>query len=252
MATWASEGIILKRNNWGETDKTLTIFTRQRGKVRVLAKGVRRVHSRRAPNIELFNHSKLFFHESKETNILAEADTVTSFNNLKSDLNKISYAYRIAEVIDHFFPEATDSAGLFELILDCLETMDASGDSISIRLTSTATELKLLAHAGFRPQLFVCSKCSRALIEQTHLLSPEHGGLIDRGCNGEMTLSKPVSVEAIKLLRFLMDSPWEEVVKLRVSESVSKEVDQALSFYLEYILEEKLRSTNFINKVESL
>lgn len=251
MHSWGSHGIILKAATWGEADKILTIFTRNTGKVRAVAKGVRKITSRRGANVELFNHAKLFFHESKGSLILTEAETVTAFPHLKNDLSKIAYAYRLAEAVDQLFPERSASSSTFDLILENLTAINQATPA-GTRLFSLAAGLKLFSQAGFRPQLAVCSRCGKALAAQTHLLSPEHGGLIDRGCNTDWFASKPISAEAIKLLRFLLDQQLLEVAKLNVPALVLKEASQATSFYQEAILDTSLRATKFIDRVESL
>ncbi|MDP2671589.1 MAG: DNA repair protein RecO [bacterium] len=251
MSTWGSEGIVLKRSDFGEADKLLTIFTKNKGKIRALAKGIRRVSSRRAGNVELLNHSKLFFSESKNFNILTEATTISSFQTLKEDLEKISYGYKIAEIIDRLFDSEQEARGSFGLLLEALERINSAQDLGQAQLFRSAFEIKILDKAGFRPQLFVCTKCTRPLQAESQRLSPGMGGLLDKNCSSE-SLARPVSVEAIKILRFLLEEDWEQIKKLSIPKLLQKEIDQHLGFYLEYIVEANLASEEFIDQVKNL
>lgn len=252
MHNWSSEGIVLKRRDFGEADKLLTIFSKQRGKVKVLAKGVRRINSKRSGNVELLNHSKLFFAESKIFPLLTEAETINAFPSLKEDLVKIGFAYQITELIDNLFHEEQESRVTFEFLTTTLRNIDLAEDQREARLYKQEFEVKILELAGFRPQFFTCPKCREPLSEQTHLLSPELGGVVNRSCVNDLVLTKPISSLAIKMLRFLQEEDSERVGRVQTGESLQKEVDQALAFYLEYILEKSLRSTEFLEKVERL
>ncbi|KKR32290.1 MAG: repair protein RecO protein, partial [Candidatus Gottesmanbacteria bacterium GW2011_GWC2_39_8] len=86
MRTYKTEGIILRRINFGEADRLITIFSKHYGKQKVLGKGVRKIKSRRAPHLELFNRSVIFLHRGKNFDIITEAQTINSFSDLRKDL----------------------------------------------------------------------------------------------------------------------------------------------------------------------
>ena len=95
MPGFKTEGIILKRRNFGEADRILTVFSLQRGKISVLAKGVRRITSRRAGNVELLNRVSMFLYPGKQFLILTEAESLETYPKLKGDLTLSTYAYHI-------------------------------------------------------------------------------------------------------------------------------------------------------------
>src|SRR5258706_9060146 len=110
------EGIILKRKNVGEADRILTIFTKQQGKIRVIAKGVRKMISKRAPHIEVFNHLVLTIHKGKMLDMLTEVSTVSTFASIRADLKRIGAAYYLLEVIDGLLPEGQAHEEVFFLL----------------------------------------------------------------------------------------------------------------------------------------
>jgi len=252
METWGSEGIILKRIDLGEADKLVTIFTKSRGKVKAIARGVRRVKSRRAPNIELLNHAKIYFSQNRGFHTLQEALVIEAFQPLKADLKKIALAYRLAEVTDRLFNEHEESKIVFEMLRRAFQSLSFGKEALADKVSVLAFELKVLEQAGFRPQLYMCSKCRSPLSPQTQLLAADFGGLLHRHCATESLLSRPVSMEGIKLMRFLLDQAWEQIEKLSLSSPLLAEVEQAVTFYLEYTLESRLNSSKFLAKVEDL
>ncbi|MCL5020033.1 MAG: DNA repair protein RecO [Patescibacteria group bacterium] len=93
MRSFKAEGIIIKRKNFGEADRIITVLTRNQGKIQIKAAGVRKIQSRRSPHVELLNHSILFIYKGRgNLPVLTEAQTVNSFQDIKNDLTKTGFA----------------------------------------------------------------------------------------------------------------------------------------------------------------
>lgn len=116
------EGIVLKRRNMGESDRLVTLFTKQKGKIRVLARGVRRIGSRRAGHLEVFGRVSVTIHKGREMDTLSEA---TSFGDKEQwgILTKIAGAYYICELVDTLLPIEQEHADVYELLLDTLKNL---------------------------------------------------------------------------------------------------------------------------------
>lgn len=145
MHGFKTEGIILKRRNFGEADRILTVFTLQRGKISVLAKGVRRITSRRAGNIELLNRSILYLHQGKGMPILTEATTLETYSKLKEDLTLSTYAYHIIELVNKLTAENQGNRTLYEHLVEVLRRLERKPRQILIR----SFEAKILSNLGF-------------------------------------------------------------------------------------------------------
>lgn len=120
MSSYRTEAIILKRINFGEADRILTIFTKHYGKIKAIAKGVRKVTSRKGGSLELFNHCALFLAEGRNLDILTEAQVINSFPAVREDLKRISQAYCIVELVDQLTPERQANRQLFDLLVETL------------------------------------------------------------------------------------------------------------------------------------
>lgn len=109
-------GFIIKRSNLAEADKLLTVFSREHGKIILTAKGVRRIKSRRAPHLELFNLTSLSIHK----NIITEAKIINDYAVIKKDLKTVGYLYYIFEIINKIVPENEPHTNIFDLVLGFL------------------------------------------------------------------------------------------------------------------------------------
>lgn len=124
MRNYKTEGIIIKRSNFSEADRILTIFTGHYGKIKVIAKGVRKITSKRGGNVELCNLAEITLHEGRNFDILTEASVKESFLNIKKDLIKIAWAYHICELVDGLCPEKQENRKVFANLISTLKILN--------------------------------------------------------------------------------------------------------------------------------
>jgi len=111
------EGIIIKRINVGEADKIITVFTRELGKISLKATGIRKLQSKRAGVLELFNHVKITaVHGRGNLDVLTEVDIQNTFSSWKHHLGRVNIAYQLAEVIDKLTPDGQPHPQVFEIL----------------------------------------------------------------------------------------------------------------------------------------
>lgn len=118
MRTEKLQGIVLKRSNFGEADKFITIFTREKGKIKVLAKGIRKIKSRRAPHLELVNEVEITVHEGRTFYIVTEASTLARPG--LANLEQMGYFFYTSEVLDKLLPENQPHPESYTLLLKLL------------------------------------------------------------------------------------------------------------------------------------
>lgn len=249
MNSYSTEALILKRRNFGEADKLITILTRSQGKVATVAKGVRKITSRRAGSLELLNHVKVSLHQTKSLPILTEAQSLNNFADLKEDLGKLSLAFVVLELVDRLIAEEQENRVVFDLLLSSLERIDQAANEDEARKFQTSFQIKLLTEVGYLPQLYNCASCREKLQEEKNFLSPTNGGLVDRDCNRETLLSRPIEPEVVKALRFLNNQAFSEVEKLDLRPKLLQETAELLDYYTVFFLERELNSLNFAANV---
>ncbi|HUS59874.1 MAG TPA: DNA repair protein RecO [Nevskiaceae bacterium] len=143
--SYKTEGVILKRINFGEADKILTIYSKHYGKIKALAKGVRKITSRKGGNVELFNQVIIFLARGRNLDILTEVQVLNSFKEWRKNLSKVGTAYYFCELVDKLTPEGQPNQAVFRLLKDSLNKI---GQEKRLGLTR-AFEEKLLEELGF-------------------------------------------------------------------------------------------------------
>ncbi len=145
MRSSKTAGIILRRGNFGEADKILTVLTPGHGKIKVVARGVRRIKSRRAPHLELFNQVELVLHHGQVFDTVTEAKVLNNYASLKSDLKMSGFLFYIAEVLDKILPEHQPHPEVFDLLLATLALPLSDG-------TVKKFVVQLLWNLGYLPK----------------------------------------------------------------------------------------------------
>src|SRR5436305_15097079 len=112
---YRSEGIVLKAYNYGEADHILTLFTPNAGKLRAVAKGVRRTKSRMAGHLDLFTRSSLLVARGRQLDIVTQAETLENFRAMREDLVRLSYGHYVSELLDSFSAEGLANEPLYAL-----------------------------------------------------------------------------------------------------------------------------------------
>jgi len=148
MRNFKTEGIIIKRRNFKDSDRILTVMTKTHGKIYVRAAGVRKITSRRAGHIELLNHSVLTLYQGQAFPILTEATTLDNFSSVKSELGSIGLALHLCELVDGLCPENQENIRVFYLLKEALgKLINAKGDSSIVN----EFEMQLLTILGYQP-----------------------------------------------------------------------------------------------------
>lgn len=237
-------GIVLKRSDVGEADRLLTLLTLQRGKLRVVAKGARKPAARKTGHVELFNCVELQIAAARQVDLITQAQTLEPFMRLRDDLDRLSYAYYFAELVDRFLEQEIEHAEVYELLMDAQHWLEATRHlSRSARLF----EMRLLDTLGYRPQLQYCVHSKEQLQPEENFFSPDAGGILKPQYRDAYRDSISVPVNALKVLRYLQNKSFAEIEQLNLSAQVEFEVEAILHYYVTHLLERNLKSIDFLN-----
>ncbi len=200
----------------GEADRILTVFTLQKGKITVLAKGVRRITSRRAGNVELLNRVSLYLHQARTFLILTEAAVLDTYPKLKEDLTLSTYAFHIIELIDKLTAENQENRTLYEHLVSVLQRLSRNPRQILVR----AFEVKILSLMGF------------ANFQES----------LDLNLKG-------INVNTRNLLKDLEMMSWDEIEKLKIEEKEALELERVLRYHVERVIEGRLKSRQMLGRI---
>lgn len=238
---YQTRGIILRRRKVGEADRLLTIYTEKKGKIQVIAKGSRKILSKLAGHIEPFYLSDLSIIKGKGLSILAGAELIDSFINLRENDLKTASAYYICEVLDNLIVGTEPSEEIFLLLLNTLKNLKNIDNSLLLR----HFEINLLAYLGHKPELDKCVKCGKILKVESNYFSNSSGGVICQNCHEENADFVKISADTIKILRLLLVYKNPMIVeKIKDIPEVEQETEQIILNYIVYITGKKLKTVH--------
>ena len=242
------DAVVLRHSDYGEADRLLTLYTRQLGKTRAVAKGARKIASRKAGHIEPFTHVKLQLAKGRDMLILTQADTVDAYQPLREDLILTSHASYVLELLDRFtYQDETENSAIFNLLTATLARLASKSDPW---LVIRYYEMRLLDHLGFRPQLFECTNCRREILPEDQFFSFSAGGVICPRCGQGLRNVTPISVETLKYLRHFQRSSYADASRVHPSSEVQNEAESLMQSYFTYLLERELNTPGFLKRIK--
>jgi len=242
------DAVVLRHSDYGEADRLLTLYTRQLGKTRAIAKGARKIASRKAGHIEPFTHVRLQLAKGRDTLIVTQADTVDAYLSLRDDLLLTSHASYVLELLDRFtYEDETENPLIFRLLT---ETLSRLASNLDPWLVIRYYEVRLLDHLGFRPQLFECANCGREIKPEDQFFSFSAGGVICPRCGQGLPNVKSISVDTLKYLRHFQRSSYTEASRARPNPDVQQETEVLMQGYFTYLLERELNTPGFLRKIK--
>jgi len=255
--TYRTHAVVLRRRDYLDADRILMLFTPNMGKVEAIAKGIRKTMSRKAGHLELLTHTTLLLAQGRTWDIVSEAVTVESFRHLRLDLDCISAASYISELIDSFSESDDENRPLWDLLLLALRQLDEYGhqpEHQNIKLLLRWFELHLLSVTGFQPQLFHCVGCGNEIEPVLNYLNIAAGGIFCLKCHaynsqGQRSEFESIEPDVLKVLRFLQSRSWSEVQSLQVRLEIMQRVENILYRYLIVVLERQLKSATFLRRI---
>jgi len=246
--TYRVEAVVLRRVDFGEADRVLVLYTRERGKLSVVAKGVRRMSSRMGGHLELFTQSELMLAKGANLDVVTQAESRNAFRAIREDLTRTSTAYLIAELTDALTEDALEQPELFDLLT---ATFRALGTTDDPRLVAVHYQLRLLDVAGFRPVLMRCVMCQAELAPGRNAFSAFLGGALCPRCGPGEPSARPIGTDVLKVLRNLQRAGLPGSVQFRVPEMVMRDVERILRDLIERHTERRLRSPDLLARLRA-
>lgn len=242
-----TRGIVIRKVNFGEADRILTILTLDRGKIRIVAKGVRRTKAKLAGWLDMFAENDLELAEGKNLDIVTGVTGVKNFAGGELSLQQTGLMYYICELVDKLLEETHEVVGVFPLLQETLEAITEK--AVSLEMAKTYFEIKLLTVLGFAPELYRCVVSGKELNEEDELkFSYRLGGVVCDAGNQD-DFAPAIGKEGIKLLRLLQRYPLVTVTKVKVPEEVTREASSLMSEFVEYTTDRRIKSLSVLGQL---
>lgn len=239
MALYQTEAVVVGARNWGDADKMMTFFTKERGLVEAAAFGCRRPRSPLAGSMQLFSHLDLQLAEGRRVDTVKQAVMKCHHKKISEDLPAMAYGAFVAEVLREFMPPGVSEPGAFQTLLDVLEAFEQRNP----RVTALAAVLQLMEFTGLQMHYEQCLHCGRA-IAGDGFFSVSEGGALCSDCGPES--GQPYTEELRKTILALRDLDWSGTAAMKLRGSTLMQAEKLVLSHLQTLLGHPLKSMEFI------
>ncbi len=244
--TYHCEALTLKQAPFGEADLLVTLFSKEKGKLRALAKGARRSNSKLVGHLEPLTHVRLTLNRGRNLDYINQAQVIDGFPSVKNDLQAIARGFYVAELVDGFGSEAHQNLPLYDL---ALATLGRVAQDPNPELVLRSFELVLLRTSGFMPELYRCVECGEDLVPDRHRFSIDLGGVLCLECRPAGANIRALTLRALKVLRLLDRTSLLRLPVLQVDDALAQELKTLLGFTVEYWLDKRVMSQSVLEQV---
>jgi len=243
------EGIVIRSVDYGESSKVVTLYTREQGKMGIMARGAKKAKSRLGAVTQLFTHGYYLCKTGPGPSMpdLSQGEIVESYRDLRQSLTHTAYAAYIAELLDRLTHEREPNPFLFQLLMLTFRLLDEGKDA---EILCRIFETKMLTVAGIAPQLQVCSRCGAG--QEPFAISVSQGGLLCALCLPSDPYALAVTSSTWKLLRLFQVFDLERLGDIEVKPATRSQLKHVLRRFMDEHLDLRLKSRAFLDQIERL
>jgi DNA repair protein RecO (recombination protein O) len=246
---YTTEAIVLTRFDLGEADRVLTLITPAGGKLKAIAKGIRRPTSRLGGSLEPFAELTVALARGRTFDVVTQVSVRHAWLRLRDSLESAATAWYLAELADRSLEERHAAEPLYALLRRAYELLDAG---MAPGRVARWYEMHLLDELGMRPEVDRCVECDRVLgANERFRWVPALGGVVCERCPGPSHERAGLGLEAVKLLKAYQRLDIEALAELRLAVAVEREVETALRDFVQGALEREARSLAFLDEVRA-
>ena len=239
--------IVIRHRNYEESDRFISFLTPYNGRISALAKGVRKLNSRKAGHLQPFTYVDVQLSQGKgASQLVTQVTTLEAFPMIWADLEKTVRTSCILELAERFSIEGETNPTLFRLTLDTIRRIAWIADAYPVQ---RFFDLQLLELSGYRPQLRQCVRCGKDVEPESQYISFREGGVLCPKCGASNRDARPISMRTLKYLRYYQGREFREAMAAGWPEDIRIESEQILTGYQSYILDRKTNSQKFLESM---
>ncbi|WNQ13467.1 DNA repair protein RecO [Paenibacillus aurantius] len=240
-----TEGIVIRSTDYGEGHKIVTLYTREAGKISLMARGAKKAKSRHTAVTQLFTYGEFVFFQGSGMGTLNQGDLIESHHALREDLHKAAYSSYLVEMVDRLVPDQEPNGMLFEQLKAGLSAIEEDKDAdIVIHIM----EMKMLALAGYLPQLDECVSCGSD--EGQMALSVMQGGVLCPRCRLKDPGALVLAPGTLKLLRLFQRMDLRRIGSVEVKAETKAQLKAAMRSFMDVHMGVKWKSRSFLEQME--
>ena len=241
-----TEGIVLKEMRYRDTSKILNVFTKDYGKLNVMARGAYRPKSQLIANTQPFSYSEFQLHNGKNFYYLNQGYIIDPFYSIRDKMERVVYGQYILELIDKSMEMEQENEKIFLLALKGLKTLSLLEKDFLKFISSY--ELKFISFLGYRPSIDKCVVCG----SDTNIsrFNVEEGGMVCTGCNCK-SMSTYINGRSLHYMRELLYTPLDEIHQVEIGEDILNKIHSLMVDYILFNIDrKKFNSLSFVKSLE--
>lgn len=258
MPLYTTDGIVVGVRNWGETDRIVSAFTRERGLVEAGAYGARRPRSALAGPLQLFAEVELQIAEGHRLDTIRQATLIEPHRIFSTDITRMAYASFVAEVVRELMAIGQPDQGLYDTLREILRALEQRNP----RITALAAAIEIIEFAGLQLSYERCVRCGREITGDA-AISLLAGGAICTDCSNAADVQMPAAGQSTDLLPYpaatrelliaLRDYDWSAPPgSLHMKGSTLMAAERLIITYLCGLIDHPLKSLEFIQQITAL
>jgi DNA repair protein RecO (recombination protein O) len=239
------EGIVIRSMDYGEGNKIISLYTRHNGKMSVMVRGAKKMNSRLASVTQLFTHGEYVIFKTGSMGTLNQGESLETHRKLRENLHMSAYSAYLVELIDKIVPEQEINEMMFEQLKASLEALETDKDAA---IVLHIMEMKMLAIAGYLPQLEECVNCGTDQGEMA--LSVNQGGILCAGCHSRDSQVLHISPATLKMLRLFQRVDLRRLGTIEVKPITKTQLKQSMRAYMDTYIDARLKSRSFLDQMD--
>lgn len=254
MRQYKLHAIVIKNYSLGDADKFFTVFSREKGKVLLKAKGVRKIKSKLASHLESLNLVTFDVAQGRgKFDVITGAISEKSFKEIKLDLDKIAVAYFFLELIDKLMAEGQKNDSIFSLLNEVLNLLNSlkvkDNKDYFFDILEASFIYNLIKKLGHKPRIDVCVICGSKYEDKNLIFDFEQGGIICNHCKEHKINSKTVSFESLKIINALDKISFKDTLKIISDHERIKEAKNILRLFNYFLFQKEYKSKRFVDEI---
>ena len=252
MNNFVTDAINLKSYNLSEADKIIVMYSKDKGLIRGVAKGVKKPKSKLGARMDMFVANKLMLYKGKSLDRICQADVLNTFNKTRRDMDKIFYSMYISEVVNNFGVEDDPcSEEIYELLYKSLNKISEAESKEEILISAIKFQLKMMQISGFGIELNSCLCCREEIGEENMYFSSRMGGVVCEECNKELHINTIMHHKIRDFLNALVqfDFDYKSEFEEKANEKVCTVCFDLLKKYIDSHSPKKFNTTEILQEV---
>jgi len=246
MKDFKVRGLIINEMAIGESDKRIVIYSKEKGKIQVFAKGARKTKSEFLAGTQLFSYCDFVLVKNRNSITISQISIIESFYNIRQDIYKLSYAMYAMELLEYIGLENENNYELLKLTLKTLSAI--SNNIINIKLIIGIYEIKIMSLSGYKPQLYKCVICEEE--ENTFSnFSSKYGGVLCSKCKNKDYNTSRISTSTLYSMKFVIESDLVNLFSFNVSDKILEEIVYLSNDFIRIHLDKNFKTKEYIKSL---